>query len=143
MRKNITLSFAFLFILITSCKKEVSVANDESTVVDTSKSNIERIIEARKKRMAEKKIPADGKYPVITFKETEFDFGDIKQGDKVEHTFDNPFTTASPVAFPHSVLAGISASTDSNYFFPVTAIRLTCTSYTSGSGILTIVQGNS
>ena len=88
MRKNITLSFAFLFILITSCKKEVSVANDESTVVDTSKSNIERIIEARKKRMAEKKIPADGKYPVITFKETEFDFGDIKQGDKVEHTFE-------------------------------------------------------
>ena len=88
MRKNITLSFAFLFILITSCKKDVSVANDESTVVDTSKSNIERIMEARKKRMAEKKIPADGKYPVITFKETEFDFGDIKQGEKVEHTFE-------------------------------------------------------
>ena len=88
MRKNIILSFAFLFVLMTSCKKEVSVANDESTVVDTSKSNIERIIEARKKRMAEKKIPADGKYPVITFKETEFDFGDIKQGDKVEHTFE-------------------------------------------------------
>ena len=60
---------------------------------------------------------------------------------KVEHTFDNPFTTASPVAYPHSILAGIVATTDSNYFFPVTAIRLTCTSYTSGSGILTIVQG--
>lgn len=88
MRKNIILSFAFLFVLMSSCKKEVSVANDESTVVDTSKSNIERIIEARKKRMAEKKIPADGKYPVITFKETEFDFGDIKQGEKVEHTFE-------------------------------------------------------
>lgn len=88
MRKNITLSFAFLFILITSCKKEVSVANDESTVVDTSKNNIEKIIEERQKQKAEKKIPADGKYPVITFKETEFDFGDIKQGDKVEHTFE-------------------------------------------------------
>lgn len=88
MRKNITLSFAFLFILITSCKKEVSVANDESTVVDTSKNNIEKIIEERQKQKAEKKIPADGKYPVITFKETEFDFGDIKQGEKVEHTFE-------------------------------------------------------
>ncbi|MCZ8090669.1 MAG: DUF1573 domain-containing protein [Flavobacterium sp.] len=88
MRKNITLSFAFLFVLITSCKKEVSVANDESTVVDTSKNNIEKIIEERQKQKAEKKIPADGKYPVITFKETEFDFGDIKQGDKVEHTFE-------------------------------------------------------
>lgn len=60
---------------------------------------------------------------------------------KVEHTFDNPFTTASPIAYPHSILAGVVATTDSNYFFPVTAIRLTCTSYTSGSGILTIVQG--
>ena len=88
MRKNITLSFAFLFVLITSCKKDVSVANDESTVVDTSKNNIEKIIEERQKQKAEKKIPADGKYPVITFKETEFDFGDIKQGDKVEHTFE-------------------------------------------------------
>ena len=88
MRKIITLSFAFLFVLITSCKKEVSVANDESTVVDTSKNNIEKIIEERQKQKAEKKIPADGKYPVITFKETEFDFGDIKQGDKVEHTFE-------------------------------------------------------
>lgn len=88
MRKNITLSFAFLFVLITSCKKEVSVPNDESTVVDTSKNNIEKIIEERQKQKAEKKIPADGKYPVITFKETEFDFGDIKQGDKVEHTFE-------------------------------------------------------
>ena len=52
MRKNITLSFAFLFILITSCKKEVSVANDESTVVDTSKNNIEKIIEERQKQKA-------------------------------------------------------------------------------------------
>jgi len=88
MRKNITLSFAFLFVVLISCKKEVSVATDESTIVDTSKSNIERIIEERQKQKAEKKIPADGKYPVITFKETEFDFGDIKQGDKVEHTFE-------------------------------------------------------
>lgn len=88
MRKNITLSFVFLFVVLTSCKKEVSVATDEFTIVDTSKSNIERIIEERQKQKAEKKIPADGKYPVITFKETEFDFGDIKQGDKVEHTFE-------------------------------------------------------
>lgn len=60
---------------------------------------------------------------------------------KVEHTFNNPFTTVSPTAFPHSILTGITASTDSNYNFPVTAIRLTCTSYTSGSGTLTILQG--
>ena len=60
---------------------------------------------------------------------------------KVQHTFENIQTVTSPVAFDHSVLTGISASTDSNYAFPIRAIRLTCTSYTSGSGTLHIIQG--
>ena len=33
----------------------------------------------------EEKAVKDG--PVITFEESSKDFGDIKQGDKVEHTF--------------------------------------------------------
>lgn len=61
---------------------------------------------------------------------------------KVEHTFDNPFTTVVPLAFPHSILTGIIATADSNYNFPVTAIRLTCTSFSSGYGSLTILQGS-
>ena len=59
---------------------------------------------------------------------------------KVEHTFDNIQTVASPTAFAHSVLTGITTSTDSNYAYPVRAVRLTCTSWTSGSGKLIILQ---
>jgi hypothetical protein len=32
--------------------------------------------------------PADGKYPAITFTETEFDFGEMKQHQKVTHEFE-------------------------------------------------------
>lgn len=59
---------------------------------------------------------------------------------KVEHTFDNIQTDSSPTAFPHSVLTAITSSSDSNYNFPVRAIRLTCTSWTSGSATLKIIQ---
>jgi hypothetical protein len=59
---------------------------------------------------------------------------------KVEHTFDNIQTDASPTAFPHSVLTAITSNTDSNYSFPVRAVRLTCTSWTSGSATLKIIQ---
>lgn len=59
---------------------------------------------------------------------------------KVEHTFDNIQTDSSPTAFNHSVLTAITANADSNYNFPVRAIRLTCTSWTSGSATLKIIQ---
>ena len=32
-------------------------------------------------------VPADGKYPAMTFTETEYDFGDIASGAKVTHEF--------------------------------------------------------
>jgi len=59
---------------------------------------------------------------------------------KVEHTFDNIQTDSSPTAFNHSVLTAITANVDSNYNFPVRAIRLTCTAWTSGSATLKIIQ---
>jgi hypothetical protein len=88
MKKNIILAFATSFLLMVSCKKEVPTTTDESTNVESSSSKIQSIIEEREKQKQEKVVPIDGKYPVMTFKEAEFDFGDIKQGDKVEHTFE-------------------------------------------------------
>jgi hypothetical protein len=62
---------------------------------------------------------------------------------KVEHTFDDIFDSSiTPVAIPHSVLVAISSDTDSNYNFPVRAIRLTTTAWTSGTVTLTALQGN-
>jgi len=59
---------------------------------------------------------------------------------KVEHTFDNIQTDASPTAFTHETLTGVTASDDGNYAFPVRAVRLTCTAFTSGSATLMIIQ---
>jgi hypothetical protein len=43
----------------------------------------------------EEQAMADG--PAITFEETSFDFGDIYQGDKVEHTFKLENTGTQPL----------------------------------------------
>jgi len=43
----------------------------------------------------EQTVAADG--PSITFEETSFDFGDIYQGDKVEHTFTLENTGTQPL----------------------------------------------
>lgn len=77
MKKNTVLVFSFLFTVIVSCKKDVSVSVEQQSIDSATVVKEER-----------KKIPADGKYPVMTFTETEYDFGDINQGDKVEHTFE-------------------------------------------------------
>ena len=59
---------------------------------------------------------------------------------KVQHTFDNIQTDASPTAFDHDTLTGKTANANSKYFFPVRAVRLTCTAYTNGSATLKIIQ---
>ena len=60
---------------------------------------------------------------------------------KVQHTFDNIFdSTVTPTWFDHSVITGKTANQDGNYAFPVRAIRLNVTAYTSGSATLTTIQ---
>jgi len=62
----------------------------------------------------------------------------------VEHTFDNVLDPAvtSYTWFPNSVVAGVvNLNKDGNYAFPVAAIRLNVTAYTSGTAKLTIIQG--
>jgi hypothetical protein len=62
----------------------------------------------------------------------------------VEHTFDdvyaNTFNPATATWFANSGLASKTTSLDGNYAFPVTAIRLNVTSYTSGSATMTVIQ---
>jgi hypothetical protein len=77
MIKKISLLVAVGLLVITAgCKKE----NTEATPVTESKD----IINVSNSSTP---VPADGKYPVITFEEEEYDFGTIKQGNKVVHDF--------------------------------------------------------
>lgn len=82
MRKIICLLAVAL--LVTACeKKEKHRVYRNGRIVE-----IEGPLPQPPKRVQHKRIlPADGKYPVMTFTETKFDFGDIRQGDKVTHVF--------------------------------------------------------
>jgi hypothetical protein len=57
----------------------------------------------------------------------------------VQHTFDNPWTTASPTWFDHPTVAAEDANADGNYAFPVAAIKVVVTSET-GTATLTVIQ---
>lgn len=60
----------------------------------------------------------------------------------VEHTFDDIYdSSVTPTAFKHSTLVSKTANADGNYAFPIRAVRLNVTAYTSGSATLTILQG--
>jgi hypothetical protein len=60
----------------------------------------------------------------------------------VQHTFDDIFDPAvTPVWFTHdTVAAKVNVNEDGNYAFPVRAIRLNVTAWTSGTGTLTVIQ---
>ena len=62
----------------------------------------------------------------------------------VEHTFDDVFAEgfnpATATWFANSGLSAKTASLDGNYAFPVTAVRLRVSAYTSGSATMTIIQ---
>ena len=60
----------------------------------------------------------------------------------VEHTFDDvQDSTVTPTAFSNAGLIDRVSNDDGNYAFPVQAVRLNVTDYTSGDATLTIIQG--
>jgi hypothetical protein len=62
---------------------------------------------------------------------------------KVQHTFDNIFDpNVTPTWFDHSTITGKTTNSDGNYAFPVRAIRLNVTAYTSGSVTMTLLQAS-
>lgn len=62
----------------------------------------------------------------------------------VEHTFDDfaAIGAATATWLPHATVAAATASASGNYAFPVTAVRLTVTAYTSGGATMTLLQGS-
>jgi hypothetical protein len=60
----------------------------------------------------------------------------------VQHTFDDVFNTAvTPVAFDNANATAQTANKDSNYMFPIRAIRLNVTAGVSPVVKLTVLQG--
>jgi hypothetical protein len=60
----------------------------------------------------------------------------------VEHTFnDIQDSTVTPIAYQNVGLTNKVTNDDGNYAFPVRAVRLNVTVYTSGSATMTLLQG--
>jgi len=84
--------------------------------------------------------PMDGSYAVAS----------VSDANTITYTVANSGVTLSkPGAnvnlmhvFDNSVITGKTANADSHYAFPVTAIRVNVTSYTSGKVTLTIIQSS-
>ena len=70
MKRAILLSGVVAFMAFTSCKDDAS-----------SKVKVENV------EMAQQRDEAATKIPVMSFEETEFDFGEIEQGTPVEKVF--------------------------------------------------------
>jgi hypothetical protein len=76
-------------ITATSCKKENQTeASNEAVVENNASATGSKQLQSDVNNKPTFEAPTDGKYPVITFKHAEYDFGDIKQGEVVEHTFE-------------------------------------------------------
>ena len=62
----------------------------------------------------------------------------------VQHTFDDvqspTFSAATATWFSNSTIVAQTADKDGNYAYPVTAIRLLVTAWTSGSVTMTVIQ---
>ena len=62
----------------------------------------------------------------------------------VQHTFDDvqspTFNPATATWFSNSTIVAQTADKDGNYAYPVTAVRLTVTAWTSGSVTMTVIQ---
>lgn len=84
-RKINFLSVLLICMMTVSCKKEVALTDKNSNLTREESIATESLESTA--TFVKSEQPADGKYPEMTFVEKEFDFGDIKQGDKVDHTF--------------------------------------------------------
>lgn len=63
---------------------------------------------------------------------------------KIQHTYDDVFSPsfnpATATWFDHPTAVGKTANFDASYAFPVTGVRLTVTTYASGSATLQLIQ---
>ena len=72
-------------------------------------------------------------------------FGAVVTGTltySVQHTFQNVLAGETPVWFDHDVVFSKTTTEDGNYAYPVMAVRLNVTAWTSGGVTLTLVEGD-
>ncbi|MBC5774485.1 DUF1573 domain-containing protein [Pontibacter sp. KCTC 32443] len=99
MKKNLIYTFAMAVALMaTSCNQEntadTATATD-ATAAPATETTVDNPNIATTEQAAA--TPANPNAPVITFKETVYDFGTVKQGEVVNHTFTFTNTGKEPL----------------------------------------------
>ena len=69
------------FLFLGACKKK------EEAITEMQNSSISNSASIGIPEQEKKVVPADGKYPVMTFEKTEHDFGTIAADSKVDYSF--------------------------------------------------------
>ena len=92
MKISQILSIALVVFALVACdnkakeNKSMSNATEVSLTSDVKSPEVTTVNLKEAEKNAET-VEADGNYAAFEFEETQFDFGDIQQGDVVEHTF--------------------------------------------------------
>ena len=106
INKVIVFVFLFFFLLTFSCKKEEPTQTHFGTAL-ALKAKEKEAQKAKENQSEEaitsKIVPVEGKYPVMTFKTKEHDFGNIVQGEKVETIFNFKNTGESNLVISKAV----------------------------------------
>lgn len=81
-------TLAVLLTSLIACKDDATSKIDNSISDDQVRNTAAQVDELTNAMSVttEAEMPADGKYPTITFSKKEHDFGTINEGDKVETT---------------------------------------------------------
>ncbi len=89
-----------LSLLVFSVQAQKTVVGAAKKNGNTKNKTIKADTNSNSNMLKREKSPVenpDGSYPVITFKELSYDFGNINEGDKVEHTFEFTNTGNAPL----------------------------------------------
>jgi hypothetical protein len=81
INKVVLLAAISSFLFLGACKKK------EESNLDLQNSSISNSASIGIPEQEKRVIPKDGKYPIMTFEKTEYDFGTIDEGSKVNYSF--------------------------------------------------------
>ncbi|MEJ8757636.1 DUF1573 domain-containing protein [Pontibacter sp. H259] len=108
MKKNLIYTFAMAVALIaTSCNQEnttgaETTGNDVAASTPAAQNTVDNPNVATTEATQPAATPANPNGPVMSFKETVYDFGTVKQGEVINHTFTFTNTGKEPLVIENA-----------------------------------------
>lgn len=102
MKISQILSIALVAFALVACdnkaqETKISSAPDKASLAADVKNDEVTTVSLKDAEKSTETVNADGKFAAFEFEESQFDFGEIQQGDVVEHTFKFTNTGEAPL----------------------------------------------